>query len=334
MKSRLFLGFEDWFNMRKLRSAGCFVKIALFCCTALGGVALADDGSTAQHRAAEEYLAAVAAGDARAMAMSIHKDELDTLRKRLLDDMKLEADRNDSLVRSRLFGSGMPLEEIERLTAQNFFVTLAQRLRFGGREFERIDWLAAVPDSGGMVQLVGRARPRKEFGNVRVPVLVSLIPWGKDWKAALPLELQAQIDDLRNGRVRAAGAPAAAASTSTSAPPAGTVSAGTSPQAILELFRAAEENLAAARCADYYERQMSPNFRRTTAPKALRALVMACEGRATLREQLLAALRLARNVTPRYEYAGTRAIYDLRDQGLPFAALVLEQVDKRWYIAE
>ncbi|MEO6187165.1 MAG: hypothetical protein ABIP38_01755, partial [Steroidobacteraceae bacterium] len=273
-------------------------------------------------------LAAVAAGDARAMAMSIHKDELETLRKRLLDDMKLEADRNDSLVRSRLFGSGMALEEIERLTAQNFFVTLAQRLRFGGREFERIDWLAAVADSGGMVQLVGRARPHREFGVVRVPVLVSLIPWGKDWKAALPLELQAQIDDLRSGRARAPAAPATATAAASGPPPA------TSPQAILELFKAAEDNLTASRCADYYERQMSPNFRRTTAPKALRALVMACEGRATMREQLLAALRLARTVTPRFEYAGTRAIYDLREQGLPFAALVLEQVDKRWYIAE
>ncbi len=314
--------------MRKLMSAGLVVKLAALCCTALSFELLADDGNTAQHRAAEEYLTAVAAGDARAMALSIHKDELDTLRKRLVDDMKLEADRNDSLVRSRLFGSGMPLEEIERLTAQNFFVTLAQRLRFGGREFERIDWLAAVPDSGGMVHLVGRARPHKEFGVVRVPVLVSLIPWGKDWKAALPLELQAQIDDLRSGR-RAAVAPATPA-----APASGTLPAASSPQAILELFKTAEDNLTAARCADYYDRQMSPNFRRTTAPKALRALVMACEGRATMREQLLAALRLARTVTPRFEYAGTRAIYDLRGQGLPFAALVLEQVDKRWYIAE
>ena len=29
-----------------------------------------------------------------------------------------------------------------------------------------------------------------------------------------------------------------------------------------------------------------------------------------------------------------RAIYDLRGQGLPFPQLLLEQVDKRWYIAE
>jgi hypothetical protein len=37
---------------------------------------------------------------------------------------------------------------------------------------------------------------------------------------------------------------------------------------------------------------------------------------------------------PRYDFAGTRAVYDLRGQGLPYPQLLLEQIDKRWYIAE
>jgi hypothetical protein len=330
MGTREFVMFEDWFNMRNLKNASLAGIIAC-CCLALA--ARAADGSSSQHRAAEEYLAALAASDARAMAMSIHQDELETLRKRLVDEMKLEADRNDSGVRTRLFGAGMPLTEIERFTPQNFFATVAQRLRFGSREFERIEWLAAVPDSGGMVQMVGRGRPPKEQGSVRVPVLVSLVPWGKDWKAALPLELQAQIDDLRSGRTRAP-ATVVSAVPATGAGPAPTPPVATSPQAILELLKTAEDNLVARRCEEYYDKQMSPNFRRTTAAKALRSLVMSCENRAPQREQLITALRLARTVAPRYEYAGTRAIYDLRGHGLPFAALVLEQVDKRWYIAE
>jgi hypothetical protein len=309
--------------------------LAACCCIAISGIAQAADGNAAQHAAAEEFLAAQAAGDARAMSLSIHNDELATLRKRLVDEMKLEADRDDSQLRTRLFGSGMPLSEIERLTPQGFFVTLAQRLRFGGREFQSIDWIAAVPDSGGMVQMVGRLRPPQEMGTVRVPVLVSVIPWGKDWKAALPLELQAQIDDLRSGRTRA---PATVAAPAT-APPAtpALVSAApvnANPQAILDLLKEAEDNLAAARCAQYYDKQMSPNFRRTTAAKALRTLVTACETREALREQLLAAVRLARTTAPRYEYSGTRAIYDLRGHGLPYNTLVLEQVNKNWFIAE
>jgi len=322
-----------WFKRRPLNFVRRLLPAAL-CCIAMAGAALAPavagDGSASQHRAAEELLAAQAAGDAAAMAQAIHEAELALLRGNLLGEMKLQADRNETLLRDRLFGSGMPLADIERLTPQNFFVTLARRLRFGGRSFQSVDWLEAVPDSGGMVQMVGRLKPARELGTVRVPVVVSIVPWGKDWKAAIPLELQAQIDDLRAGRVRspapeaAGGAPAGAAA----------LAGGGSPQAALELMQAAEENLRAARCADYYDKQMSPNFRRTTAPKALRALVQACESRAEVRERLLTALRLARQVSPRLEYAGTRATYDLRGQGLPFDTLVLELFGKQWYIAE
>ena len=321
-----------WFKSRPLN----FVRglsLALFCCIAVAAPAQAGNGSSSQQKAAEELLAAQAAGDAAAMAQAIHESELDLLRRNLLGEMKLQADRSETLLRDRLFGSGMPMAEIERLTPANFFVALARRLRFGGRPFQDVDWLEAVPDSGGMVQMVGRLKPARELGSVRVPVLVSIVPWGKDWKAAIPLELQAQIDDLREGRVRAPGTGASVA-TGAAGAAGGAASAGGSPQAALELMQAAEENLRAARCEDYYGKQMSPNFRRTTAPRALRSLVQACESRAEVRERLLTALRLARQATPRLEYAGTRATYDLRGQGLPFDALVLELFDKQWYIAE
>jgi hypothetical protein len=332
-----FGGFEDWIMMHALQQLTRWTLLTGICCLAPTLAALAADGTAAQHRAAEEYLAAVASGDPQALAQTIHDDELELLRTHLLDELKLEGDRNESLLRSRLFGVGMPLSSIERLTRQNFFVALAQRLRFGGRVFERVDWLAAVPDSGGMVLMVGRIRPPKEMGSVRVPVLVALVPWGKDWKAALPLELQAQIDDLRAGRVRSSAPPAVAAAPGAAtgaAAAAPKVATSQSPAAILELLQTAEDNLKARRCEDFYGKQMSPNFRRTTAAKALRALVTSCENRDEVRERLLAAFSLARNVTPHFEYAGTRAIYDLRGQGLPFPQLVMEQVDKRWYIAE
>jgi hypothetical protein len=308
------------------------------CCIAFSFPSLAGDGSSSQHRAAEELLAALAAGDSSAMAQAIHESELALLRTNLLNEIKLQADRGETLLRDRLFGAGMPLADIERLTPPNFFVALSRRLRFGGRQFQSVDWLEAVPDSGGMVQMVGRLKPARELGTVRVPVIVSIVPWGKDWKAAIPLELQAQIDDLRTGRTRvntpAVAAGGAGAAPAAAAPGAAPASSGGSPQALLQVLQAAEENLRASRCEEYYSRQMSPNFRRTTSAKALRALVSSCQSRAEIRERLLAAFTLARNVTPRFEYAGTRAIYDLRGQGLPFDTLVLEQVNRDWYIAE
>jgi hypothetical protein len=107
-----------------------------------------------------------------------------------------------------------------------------------------------------------------------------------------------------------------------------------SPQEVLELFDAADKNLKAGNCDGYYSKQMSPNFRATTGKKALKALIQTCENREELRGQMLTALRLARERAPRFQYAGTRAVYDLTGQGLPYPALVVEQVDKRWYIAE
>ena len=279
--------------------------------------------SGAQRRAAEQYFAAVAAGDAGAMAQAIHPDELELLRKRVVDLVRLEDDRGENTVRSRLFGPALPVDDIQRLTPLTMFTTLAKRLSFGARGYERIDWLEAVPDDGGLVHAVGRGRPPRESGSVRPPVLVSLVPWGKDWKAALPLELQAQIDDLIAGR--------GAALQQLRATP-GAAGGNTAP--MIALFDAAEANLAAGRCEDYYDDNLSPNFRRATASKALKALITACTNRPEVRDTLLAALRAARAAEPRYEYGGTRAVYDLSGQGLAFSRFAIELVDKRWYVAE
>ena len=46
-----------------------------------------------------------------------------------------EAERGDGTVRSRLFGQGMPLDDIERLTDAGFYATLAYKLRLTGREY-------------------------------------------------------------------------------------------------------------------------------------------------------------------------------------------------------
>jgi hypothetical protein len=293
--------------------------------------------STDQKRAAEEYLSALVLGDPRAIAQSIHEQQLELLRKRLVEELRLEADRNDNVLRTRLFGAGTPLADIERMTSQGLFVALAGRLRFSARPFERIEWLDAVKDEGGLVHAVGRLRPAKGYGEIRVPVLVSLLPWGEDWKAALPFELQAQLEDLKAGRTRAPGvtiapAPASTPQGAAAAPPP--AEAPGTPREILDLLDEAAQNLRASRCEEFYSKNMSPNFRRTTAPKALRSLVSACESREEVRERTLAALTLARGIAPQLQYEGTRAVFDLRGKGLPYNQLVVEKVDKRWYIAD
>src|SRR5687768_12008223 len=108
--------------------------------------------SGAQERGAEQFIRAVGSGNAQAIAQELHPDELEKLRARLMTLMRTEATRNDNTYRSRLFGPGRSLADLESMTATRFYTVLSERLRFRAREFQKFDWLAAVPD-GKLVYL-------------------------------------------------------------------------------------------------------------------------------------------------------------------------------------
>jgi hypothetical protein len=292
------------------------------------GAPVAEKVTNGQRTAVLEFLSAVASGDPQAVAFTIHPDDLQALRLRILTLLREEAKRGDGTIRSRLFGQGMPLEEIERLTNTGFYATLAYKLYLSGREYTEVDGLAAIADQGDQVHVVVRGRQPRDHGKVRVVNVVTLRPYGKDWKATLPSEIEAQIDDLIEGRhialiARLPGAQPGALGRAAAALPA-----------IVELLKAAQESLDAGRCDEYYGKQMSPNFRRVTGKKALEALVASCQNSMGTRQLLLSTLRIVRDLDPRYENESQRAVYDLSGQGLPFQTFSLEQVDKHWYVAE
>jgi hypothetical protein len=291
---------------------------------------VAEKVSSGQRAAALEFLSAVASGDPQAVALAIHPDDLQALRLRILGLLHEEAKRGDSTIRSRLFGPGMPLDEIERLTNTGFYATLAYKLYVAGREYSEVEGLAAIPDKGDRVQVVVLGRQPRDHGKVQVVNVVTLRPYGKDWKAALPTEVEAQIDDLIEGRhiavaVRPSGGPAPSTERYETAAPL---------PAIVELLSEAEKSLTEGRCEEYYTRQMSPNFRRVTGKKALEALVASCQNSMGTRQLLLSTLHIVRGLEPRYENESQRAVYDLSGQGLPYQTFSLEQVDKHWYVAE
>jgi hypothetical protein len=282
-----------------------------------------------QKNAALEFLQAVASGDPEAVAYAIHPDDLRALRLRILTLLHNEAQRGDSTVRNRLFGPARPLDEIEHLTDTGFYASLADRLYLPGREFDGGEGIASVAERDGKVEVVIRGRQPRDRGKVQVVNVVTLKPFGKDWKAALPTEIEAQIEDLiegRHGTSAAARTPAAQRGGGRSTAPA--------QPGIIELLSTSEKLLSESKCDVYYGKQMSPNFRRVTGKKALAALVAACQNSMGTREMLLATLHIVQGLEPRYEYEGQRATYDLSGQGLPFDHFVLEQVDKHWYVAE
>ena len=225
-----------------------------------------------QKNAALEFLQALASGDPEAVALAIHPDDLRALRLRILTLLHNEAQRGDSTVRNRLFGPARPLDEIEHLTDTGFYASLADRLYLPGREFDGGEGIASVADKDGKVEVVIRGRQPRDRGKVQVVNVVTLKPFGKDWKAALPTEIEAQIDDLiegRHGTSAAARTPAALRGGGRSTAPA--------QPGIIELLSTSEKLLSESKCDVYYGKQMSPNFRRVTGKKALAALVAACQ---------------------------------------------------------
>jgi len=282
-----------------------------------------------QKNAALEFLQAVASGDPEAVAFAMHPDDLRALRLRILTLLHEEAKRGDSTVRNRLFGPARPLDEIEHLTDTGFYASLADRLYLPGREYDGGEGIASIADRDGKVEVLIRGRQPRDRGKVQVVNVVTLKPFGKDWKAALPTEIEAQIEDLiagRHGTSAAARTPAALRGGGRSTAPA--------QPGIVELLATSEKLLSEGKCDVYYGKQMSPNFRRVTGKKALATLVAACQNSLGTREMLLATLHIVQGLEPRYEYEGQQATYDLTGQGLPFDHFVLEQVDKHWYVAE
>ncbi len=304
------------------------ILTVLLACVAHAASAAGPNG--AQQRGAEAFLAALAGGNVMAVAQELHPDEVEKLRTRLLTLFRAEASRSDNTYRSRLFGPGRTLAELERMTPVAFYAALSDRVRFRAREYEKVDWLGLVQD-GKVVYVVGKGVQPKERGSVKVLVTVALAQYGAQWRAIIPTEVEAQLDDLIEGRAGAAPPP------SGGAPGRSLVEERAQPLApgISELLARAEASLADGRCEEYYSQFMSPNFNRATSKSARKTLVTACTNNESTRETMITTLRVVQELTPKYDQGGARAIYDVSGQGLPYQRFVLERdKDNRWYIAE
>src|ERR1044071_203370 len=101
-----------------------------------GSAAFAAGPTGAQARGAEAFVNAVASGNPTAIAQELHPDELDKLRSRLLELLRAEASRSDNTYRSRLFGPGRSLADLESMSKARFYVALSDRLRLRARQYQ------------------------------------------------------------------------------------------------------------------------------------------------------------------------------------------------------
>jgi hypothetical protein len=257
------------------------------------------------------------------------------LRITLQQKLRTEAERGESTLRGRLFGVAMPLTDIERMTSVDLFRALGPKLDLRARSYAELQGLAAVRD-GDRVLAVVKGKPPRERGATEVVEVVPLLPYGREWKAALPSEIDARIEDLLAGRGsrRPGGAAGVAAASVVAEGEATTGSTARSTPDIIAMLSAAEQALVGGRCDVYHREHLSPSLRRGLGPRALDTLIASCSRSVANRELLIAALRLVQRTPPVYEAGGERAVYDLTGQGLPYDRYVLERIERRWYIAE
>jgi len=308
----------------------CMRRLALgFALLAAAAGVQAGSVSGSQERAAQEYLGAVASGSPQAVISALHPDEVKRMRVNITERLRQDATRGDPGARARLFGEASTMPDIERLTDTAFLGAVAQRLRLPSRAFVRVKGIVSEQGTGKLVHVLVRGAQPEGRGETEVVSLVTLLPYGKEWKAAISSEAEAQIEDLLDGRDAVPGlVPRMAAAPGPSAPRLA------NPPEILAMLDDADKALVGGRCAEYYVSYMSPNFRRVTAKNAFDTLVTSCTRSESLREQLVSVLRVVSKLSPRFEFGGTRAIYDTAGRGLPFDSFVLERIKDRWYIAE
>lgn len=301
---------------------------------ALGLQARAESVTGAQRQAASDYLLAVSSTDLQAVAYAIHPAELDRLRFGVLQKLREESARGGNAIRERLFGSAMPLSDVERLTSANLFRAVARRWSPHVRTHDSLEGLSATRE-GERVHVLVKQRPSKEGGRIETLEVVTLLAYGREWRAALPPEFEALVDDLVSGRQSRA---VVAQTPSTIDTPlvlrSSTQALERNPPEIVSMLEAAERVLVDGRCDRYYKEFLTPELQRGLAGRTMDSLISSCRRSMASRELLIAALRIVKRTSATIDNGGNRAVYDVTGQGLPFDRYVLERVEGRWYVAE
>lgn len=301
---------------------------------ALGLQARAESVTGAQRQAASDYLLAVSSTDLQAVAYAIHPAELDRLRFGVLQKLREESARGGNAIRERLFGSAMPLSDVERLTSANLFRAVARRWSPHVRTHDSLEGLSATRE-GERVHVLVKQRPSKEGGRIETLEVVTLLAYGREWRAALPPEFEALVDDLVSGRQSRAVVAQTPSTIDTPLVLRGSTQAPErNPPEIVSMLEAAEKVLVDGRCDRYYKEFLTPELQRGLAGRTMDSLISSCRRSMASRELLIAALRIVKRTSATIDNGGNRAVYDVTGQGLPFDRYVLERVEGRWYVAE
>lgn len=301
------------FTTRYAALAGFALALSLFCLSA--------HADSFDNTFARDFVTAWSREDWNEIGFAIAPDEQDRIRKLVLAAIETEAKEGGRDTRARLFGAGVSVDDLRRMTPQMLMASLAKRFMTAPRPVLKTQVIGMVKESDKLRHYLVRGWEDERGRGASSVLLVTLVPYGKQWAAAVPAELEEKIA-------------AALAGSDSGARAVGESHLAVLDPAIAKLLDAGIAALKEARCGEYYNNLMSPNFRKATAPAAIKTLITQCDKSAAVRDRTRLTLEIAKGIKPRYEYSDTRAVFDMSNQGLPFDRFVVEQIDHRWYVAE
>jgi hypothetical protein len=303
---------------RLLRSAPLLAAALLL------GLAQAAHGQSAE-KTAEEFVRAATAGGPAAALPLYHPKEMARVHDKIMLVVEREAESGGKTVRSILFGGGPSVEDLRHMTHETMLLAIIARLPPPKTfNYDEIKALGTIKE-GDNVHVVVRASLSKveRLKRRSIVSLVSLEPYGKDWRVIVPSSIEARVDD-----VLAAGPQ----DEPNEAAPAAPV---LQDPGWKELLTRGIGILQRGQCEEYFEQIMAPSFRRSLTAKAYDTIVKSCENNNQgSRDKFRTGLELARDRVPSVEGDGSKVVYDLSQEALPFERLVLVRIAGRWYVAE
>jgi len=273
-------------------------------------------------KTAEEFVQLSTSQGPSAAVILYHPNDVQRVHDKILLMCEREAESGRQQTRAALFGAGVTLDDVRRMTPENLLIAIMAKLPARTATYDEFKALGSVKE-GENLHIVVRASLRKveRLKRRSIVQVVSLIPSGKEWRAAIPSGIEAYIDGVL------AAAP-------DDVPPVAPARPAPKDPAWSALLARGVDLLSRGNCLTYFLDVVEPGFSKTMSPKNFDAVVRGCELNDHTREKFRMGLELAGSREPKLEQGGSKVTYDLSGEGLPYDHLTLVRVDGRWYVSE
>jgi hypothetical protein len=275
-------------------------------------------------KTAEAFVELSTGGGPSAAVILYQISEVQRIRDKVLLAAEREAESGRKQVRNALFGAGPSLDDVRRMTPENLLLAILARVPTRTTVYDKFKALGTVKEEDKLHVVVRASLEKVERIKRRSIVqVVTLLPSGKEWRAAIPSNIEAYIDS-------------ALAAAPDDAPPVvgAPVPAAPADPAAKTLLARGIDLLNKGNCLTYFLDVMEPGFAKTMTQKSFDAIVRGCELNERTREKFRVGLELAAAREPKVESGGSKLLYDLNGEGLPYDHVTLTRIDGRWYVAE